>query len=77
MGDGVISAIRMPTKTTPTAQFGLGWRSSGASELRSAWSRSAISSGPETQERGIVGETPNLAARLQGIAEPNILSSPR
>ena len=25
----------------------------------------------ETQERGIVGETPNLAARLQGLAEPN------
>jgi class 3 adenylate cyclase/predicted ATPase len=25
----------------------------------------------ETQERGIVGETPNLAARLQGFAEPN------
>src|SRR6476619_1932920 len=25
----------------------------------------------ETQESGIVGETPNLAARLQGIAEPN------
>ena len=25
----------------------------------------------ETQERGIVGETPNLAARLQGVAEPN------
>jgi predicted ATPase len=25
----------------------------------------------ETQEHGIVGETPNLAARLQGIAEPN------
>jgi class 3 adenylate cyclase len=24
----------------------------------------------EAQERGIVGETPNLAARLQGIAEP-------
>jgi class 3 adenylate cyclase len=24
----------------------------------------------ESQERGIVGETPNLAARLQGIAEP-------
>ena len=23
------------------------------------------------QERGIVGETPNLAARLQGLAEPN------
>src|SRR4029450_10826335 len=25
----------------------------------------------EAQERGTVGETPNLAARLQGIAEPN------
>ena len=25
----------------------------------------------ESQEQGIVGETPNLAARLQGIAEPN------
>jgi class 3 adenylate cyclase len=27
----------------------------------------------EAQERGIFGETPNLAARLQGIAEPNIV----
>jgi class 3 adenylate cyclase len=27
----------------------------------------------EAQERGIVGETPNLAARLQGVAEPNML----
>jgi class 3 adenylate cyclase/predicted ATPase len=27
--------------------------------------------GGEGRERGIVGETPNLAARLQGIAEPN------
>ena len=25
----------------------------------------------EAQERGIVGETPNVAARLQGIAKPN------
>jgi class 3 adenylate cyclase len=25
----------------------------------------------ESQERGIIGETPNLAARLQGIAEPS------
>ena len=25
----------------------------------------------ESQEHGIVGETPNLAARLQGVAEPN------
>jgi class 3 adenylate cyclase len=27
----------------------------------------------EAQERGIVGETPNLAARLQSIAEPKIV----
>jgi class 3 adenylate cyclase len=25
-----------------------------------------------SQERGIIGETPNLAARLQGLAEPNM-----
>jgi hypothetical protein len=25
----------------------------------------------ESQERGVVGETPNLAARLQAMAEPN------
>jgi class 3 adenylate cyclase len=30
-----------------------------------------LSGSGEAQERGIVGETPNLAARLQGIAEPN------
>ena len=27
----------------------------------------------EAQERGIIGDTPNLAARLQGIAEPNMV----
>ena len=27
----------------------------------------------EAQERGVVGETPNLAARLQAIAEPNMI----
>src|SRR6185437_374550 len=27
----------------------------------------------EAQEHGIIGETPNLAARLQGIAEPNMV----
>src|SRR6202011_5623903 len=31
-----------------------------------------IGSGGE-QEHGIVGETPNLAARLQGIAEPSMI----
>src|SRR3974377_542580 len=30
-----------------------------------------LSESGEGHERGIVGETPNLAARLQGIAEPN------
>ena len=25
----------------------------------------------EAQERGVVGDTPNLAARLQGVAEPD------
>jgi class 3 adenylate cyclase len=28
----------------------------------------------EAQEHGIVGETPNLAARVQGIAEPNMVA---
>jgi class 3 adenylate cyclase/predicted ATPase len=28
----------------------------------------------DAQERGIVGETPNLAARIQGIAEPNMVA---
>jgi class 3 adenylate cyclase len=28
----------------------------------------------EAQERGIVGETPNLAARLQGIAGPDMVA---
>ena len=30
----------------------------------------------EAQERAVVGETPNLAARLQAIAAPNMASSP-
>jgi class 3 adenylate cyclase len=28
----------------------------------------------EAQERGVVGGTPNLAARLQGIAPPNTVA---
>jgi class 3 adenylate cyclase len=27
----------------------------------------------EAQERGVVGDTPNLAARLQALAEPNMV----
>jgi class 3 adenylate cyclase len=38
------------------------------------WWLSAILIGSgASQEQAIVGETPNLAARLQGIAEPNIV----
>ena len=29
----------------------------------------------EAQERGVVGDTPNLAARLQALAEPNMVVS--
>jgi hypothetical protein len=43
-----------------------------ASPLGSLSSATLIGSG-EAQERGIIGETPNLAARLQGIAEPNMV----
>jgi len=28
-----------------------------------------------SQEQAIVGETPNLAARLQGVAEPNAVAN--
>ena len=33
----------------------------------------------DAQERGVVGETPNLAARLQGMAPPNavLVAEPR
>jgi class 3 adenylate cyclase len=34
-----------------------------------------IASG-EAHERGMIGETPNLAARLQAIAEPNTAEKP-
>ena len=30
-----------------------------------------------TQEAAVVGETPNLAARLQGVAEPNQIVLPK
>ena len=45
---------------------------------RSPWYRDRAGGGRrsdrrtgDAQERGVVGDTPNLAARLQGIAEPN------
>ena len=73
-------------KTTPSGRCGLGGggRGSCGAEARiSLQTRIGIATGlvvvgdligsGEAQERGIVGETPNLAARLQGIAEPNMI----
>ena len=73
--------------TTPSARCGRGSRwSRRSTALKSPVSlqiRVGIATGVvvvgdligsgEAQERGIVGETPNLAARLQGIAEPNMV----
>ena len=72
-------------RTTPSGRCGRGWSWSravaGLKTCASLQTRIGIATGlvvvgdligsGEAQERGIVGETPNLAARLQGIAEPN------
>ena len=81
-----ISAIRKPTSMTPNAPSGPGlhWsrrcrssrpppafpcRCASASPPGLSWS--ATSSATErAQEQAVVGETPNLAARLQALAEP-------
>ena len=43
-----------------------------ASASPPAWSSSGSLAGEdEAQQHGIVGDTPNLAARLQALAEPN------
>ena len=68
---------------TPSGQFGAGLELvqavSGLKSSAPLQTRVGIATGlvvvgdligsGEAQERGIVGETPNLAARLQGIAE--------
>jgi class 3 adenylate cyclase len=42
-----------------------------ASAFRPAWSLvGELMGAGEARERGVVGETPNLAARLQTMAEP-------
>ena len=72
--------------TTPSARFAQDWRSSrlrrncstvaGALHVRVGIATGIVVVGDllgsgEAQERGVVGDTPNLAARLQGIAAPD------
>ena len=85
MGCSFISGIRKPTKTTQSGPCAQGWSWSRAvSDLKThaaLQTRVGIATGlvvvgdligsGASQEQAIVGETPNLAARLQGIAEPN------
>jgi class 3 adenylate cyclase/tetratricopeptide (TPR) repeat protein/tRNA A37 threonylcarbamoyladenosine biosynthesis protein TsaE len=58
----VAAVARLNTRTSLQARVGIATGLVIVGDL--------IGSG-DAQERGIVGETPNLAARLQGIAEPN------
>ena len=60
--DLVAAVARLPTRVSLQARVGIATGLVVVGDL--------IGSG-EAQERGIVGETPNLAARLQGIAQPN------
>ena len=74
-------------RTTPSGRCERGWQLIAAvTALKSPVSlqtRVGIATGlvvvgdligsGEAQEHGIVGETPNLAARLQGVAEPNMV----
>ena len=80
-----ISVIRRRTSTTPSRQCAPAWRwSTGSAGWRAVPARLAsrvgiatglvvvgdlIGSG-DAQERGVVGETPNLAARLQEMGGP-------
>ncbi len=58
------AVARLPTRVLLQARVGIATGLVVVGDL--------IGSG-EAQERGIVGETPNLAARLQGIAQPNMV----
>jgi class 3 adenylate cyclase/predicted ATPase len=87
MGDGVLVYFGYPVAHEDDAEravrAGLGLIEAVASfpSLESLKVRIGVATGlvvvghlvgsGEARERGIVGETPNLAARLQGIAEPN------
>jgi hypothetical protein len=74
-------------RTMPSGRYAPGWnRSRRSGALRtpaSLQTRVGVATGlvevgdligsGSAQEQAIVGETPNLAARLQGIAEPNMV----
>ncbi len=81
-----ISAIRARTRTTPSARSAPGWaiiELSARLDVRSVklQARVGIATGlvvvgdligeGSAQEQSVVGETPNLAARLQALAEPD------
>jgi class 3 adenylate cyclase len=87
MGDGVLVYFRYPQAHEDDAERAVraglelihavgGLKSSTSLETRVGIATGLVVVGDligsgEAQERGIVGETPNLAARLQGIARPN------
>jgi class 3 adenylate cyclase len=86
MGDGVLAyfGIRGPTNTRPSAvRAGLAIVEAAPKLVTAAGSplrvRIGIAAGlvvvgsGEAKERGVVGETPNLAARLQAIAERDMV----
>ena len=79
-----ISATRAPMRTMPSGRCGPGWGSSMPSVASTSNRRAAARVGIATglvvvgdligegaaQEQAVVGETPNLAARLQDLAPP-------
>ena len=86
MGCWPISASRAPMRMTPSGRSGPAStsrpssrsskrarrkrsRSASASRPASSWSATLSDKG-SAQEQAVVGETPNLAARLQALAEP-------
>ena len=64
-----LALVEAPRSSRPPPGFHC--RFVSGSPPASSWS--ATCSDGEAQERGVVGETPNLAARLQAIAEPNMV----
>jgi hypothetical protein len=89
MGDGVLVYFGYPqaheddAERAVRASLELIAAVTGLKSLASLQTRVGIATGlvivgdligsGEAQERGIVGETPNLAARLQALAEPNMV----
>jgi class 3 adenylate cyclase/predicted ATPase len=89
MGDGVLVYFGYPQAHEDDAERAVkaglelihavgGLKSSASLQIRVGIATGLVIVGDligsgEAQERGIVGETPNLAARLQGVAEPNMV----